>query len=75
MGKARKRDTQSLRYWNFNKKNYLLFGIGIVIIIIGNILMITGETDSYQSVKLAPVILLIGYAVIIPLSILCQFKK
>ena len=75
MGKATKRETRNFHYWNFNKTNYLFFAIGILTIIVGYIVMITGETDSYQSVKLAPIILLIGYVVIIPLSILCKFGK
>ena len=55
--------------WPFNKKNYLLFGIGILVIILGYIIMAIGEVNSFQSVKLAPVLLVIGYLVIIPLSI------
>ena len=75
MGKADKIGNQNFNYWNFNKINYLIFGIGILTIIAGYILMITGDTNSYQSVNLAPVILLIGYIVIIPLAILCKFEK
>ena len=55
--------------WPFNKKNYLLFGIGILVIILGYIIMAIGEVNSFQSVKLAPILLVIGYLVIIPLSI------
>jgi len=55
--------------WNFSQTNYLLFGIGILVIVIGYVVMITGETTSFQSVKLAPFILVIGYCVIVPLAI------
>ena len=55
--------------WPFKKINYLLFGIGILVIILGYIIMGFGEVDSFQSIKLAPIILLIGYIIIIPLSI------
>ena len=51
----------------------ILIGIGILVIILGYVLMVTGEVDSFQSIKLAPVVLLIGYMVIIPLSIF--YKK
>ena len=37
--------------------------------------MSTGETDSFLSTKLSPIILVLGYCVIIPLSILIKFKK
>ena len=60
--------------WSFNKINYQIFGIGLAIIIFGYIMMATGETDSYQSTKIAPLILTLGYCVIIPLSILYKKK-
>ena len=59
--------------WPLNKYNYILFGIGFLTICIGYILMITGEVDSFQSTRLSSIILLIGYLVIIPLSIF--YKK
>ena len=36
--------------------------------------MATGETESYQSVKLAPIILILGYCVLIPAAILIKPK-
>ena len=59
--------------WPFNKFNYLIFGIGVLTISIGYILMSTGEVDSFQSIRLSPFFLFIGYVVLIPLSIF--FKK
>ena len=56
--------------WPFNKFNYLIFGIGLLTIVFGYILMATGETTSIQSVKIAPVVLVIGYCIIIPIAIL-----
>ncbi len=55
--------------WPFSKKNYMLFLIGIATIILGYILMYTGETSSYQSIVIAPIVLVIGYCIIIPISI------
>tara|TARA_Y100000817_G_C16628690_1_gene442908 strand:- start:45 stop:272 length:228 start_codon:yes stop_codon:yes gene_type:complete len=75
MSKVRKKDTQELLYWDFNKINYIIFAVGILVIVSGYVLMASGETDSFQSTKLAPIVLTIGYIVIIPCSILCKFKK
>ena len=75
MGKVQKQDNQKSHHWDFNMFNYVVFGVGILIIIFGYILMMNGETDSFQSTKLAPFILTIGYIVIIPCAILCKFKK
>ena len=61
--------------WDLDNKNYKLFAIGILIIIFGYYLMISGETISFQSTKLSPIILVIGYCIIIPFSIFYKFKK
>tara|TARA_Y100000590_G_scaffold75973_1_gene84005 strand:- start:49 stop:261 length:213 start_codon:yes stop_codon:yes gene_type:complete len=56
--------------WPFGKKNYILFTVSLLTIIFGYFLMWSGEVNSFQSVKVAPKILTIGYLVLIPLSIL-----
>ena len=61
--------------WSFGKINYQLFGIGLFIIIMGYIFMATGETESIQSVKVAPLILILGYCVFIPAAILVKPKE
>ena len=58
--------------WSFGKINYLLFGIGLCVIMLGYIIMATGETESLQSVKIAPLILIVGYCIIIPAAILIK---
>ena len=60
--------------WTFTYINYLLFLIGVITIITGYIIMYTGETESFQSVRLSPIILVIGYCVIIPISILYKSR-
>ena len=73
--KQRNTDNKTLFHsWSFGKINYQLFGIGLLVIAIGYIIMATGETDSYQSVKLAPLILILGYCVLIPAAILIKPK-
>ena len=73
MGNANSHNKNVFHSWSFGKKNYQLFGIGLGTIILGYIIMAMGETESVQSTKIAPIILTIGYCVIIPLSIL--YKK
>jgi len=60
---------KSLNDWPFNKYNYFIFLIGLLLIFIGYLLMYTGATESFQSVKLAPVILVVGYLIVLPISI------
>ena len=58
--------------WPFGKKNYLLFLVGVLIIVLGYIIMYLGSTYSFQSIVLAPIILVVGYCVIIPASIMIK---
>jgi len=60
--------------WSFGKINYQLFGIGLFVIILGYIAMASGETESIQSVKIAPLILIVGYCILIPAAILVKPK-
>ena len=61
--------------WSFGKINYHIFGIGLLTIIFGYIVMATGETESIQSIKIAPLILIVGYCVFIPAAILVKPKN
>ena len=56
--------------WSFNKTNYLLLFSGILFIILGYFIMANGEVYSFQSLTLAPVILFIGYIVLIPSALI-----
>ena len=56
--------------WPYKRKNYVLFGIGVFVIILGYLIMYLGEVNSFQSLTLSPIILLIGYLIIIPYALL-----
>ncbi len=53
--------------WPFGRKNYLLFLIGVMTIVSGYVLMyLTAD------IVWAPVMLVVGYCVIIPISIMIK---
>jgi hypothetical protein len=56
--------------WPYKRKNYLLFGVGVFVIIVGYLVMYFGEVDSFQSLVISPLLLLAGYLVIIPMALL-----
>ncbi|MBT3228924.1 MAG: DUF3098 domain-containing protein [Candidatus Marinimicrobia bacterium] len=58
----------------FTRINYFLFIAGLIVIILGYVLMGTGELNSVQALSVSPVVLLIGYLVIIPVAILYRKK-
>jgi len=53
----------------------MLFAIGLVIIGLGYLIIANNVVDSYASTKAGPLILFIGYCVIIPVSIIYKSKK
>ena len=57
-----------------SKKNLILIGIGILLLVIGFICLATGPADNLVSLSVAPIILTIAYVVIIPLGILFSGK-
>ena len=61
--------------WSYDKENYILFGAGIITIILGFIIMAAGDTYSFQSLSLAPILLFIGYIILIPIALLYKKKK
>ena len=67
-------NSKNFKSWNFSSMNYLLFIFGIIIISLGYVIMATGEVNSSQSLSIAPVLLFIGYIVLIPLSLIIDHK-
>ncbi|MEE9572183.1 MAG: DUF3098 domain-containing protein [Candidatus Neomarinimicrobiota bacterium] len=61
--------------WAFKKINYLIFLVGLLLIISGYIIMAMGEVDSFQSITLAPILLFFGYVVAIPIALIYRPKK
>ena len=61
--------------WSYDKENYIIFGTGIITIILGYIIMATGDTYSFQSLSVAPTLLFIGYLILIPIALLYQKEK
>ncbi|MBC8183585.1 DUF3098 domain-containing protein [candidate division KSB1 bacterium] len=54
----------------FSRENYIIFMIGILVIVLGYIFMAQGPADSFWSLTLAPILLVLSYCIIIPISIL-----
>jgi hypothetical protein len=52
--------------WPYGKKNYIMFAIAILVIVIGYI------TLSQGSITWAPILLVIGYCVLIPIALLLR---
>ena len=54
----------------FTRKNILIFLIGLATILLGYVLLRIPPADGVASLTLAPLLLVIGYCVVIPAAIL-----
>ncbi len=59
----------------FTKENYYLLLIGVGVIILGYILMEIGGAYDALALVVSPIILVIGYCVIIPFAIFYKKKE
>jgi uncharacterized ion transporter superfamily protein YfcC len=55
---------------NLTNKNYMIIGLGILIIIIGYFFMSANSVDGFLPTIVAPILLITGYGVIVPFGIL-----
>ncbi len=55
------------------RENFMIMGVGLLVIIMGYVALAKGPIEGFLPLVLAPILLVLGYCVIIPLGIL--FKK
>lgn len=60
-------------YWS--KDNYLLLLLGFALLIIGYYFMSLGKWNSFPSLVISPIILVIAYAIVFPVAILYHKKE
>ena len=74
--RARRRDRQQERRpWEsrelpYTKRNVQFFAAGIVVILLGYLFLAQPPVDGFYSLTLAPILLVIGYCVLVPIALL-----
>lgn len=69
--KSKKGKKDEHLHLSLNTMNYSIIGVGIVLIIIGYFIMASDRTvDGFMATVLSPILLVIGYCVIIPIGVL-----
>ncbi len=58
----------------FERINYIIFGIGLLFIVVGYIALSGNSVDGFVPLTIAPLLLVIGYCVIIPVAIMYRKK-
>ena len=72
MGNIKRKEAK--RSLPFGKRNYIWLAAGLIVIVLGYISLAQGPVNSFWSLTLAPILLVIGYCVLIPLGILLRNK-
>lgn len=52
------------------RENYRILGVGVLVIIAGYLAMMQGSVEGFLPLVAAPILLVVGYCVIIPFGIL-----
>jgi len=71
--KKLKKDSPFKNYWG--STNYILLGVGVFILVIGFYFMTFGPWDNPISLSISPIVLLLAYLIVFPISILYKKKK
>ena len=71
MSETKKKNNQSSSefQWPFGTKNYIVFAISIIVIVVGYILLGQG------SITMAPILLVVGYCILIPMALIIRDNK
>ncbi len=59
----------------FERINYLIIGAGLVLLILGYIALSGNTVEGFVPLTLAPLLLIIGYCVVIPIGIMYRKKE
>ena len=71
----RLKSEQSHLHFAMTAKNYSIIGLGIIVIIVGYFLMNANSVDGFMPTVVAPILLVVGYCLIIPVGILYNDKS
>jgi len=58
----------------FTRKNYIAFGVGLALLLLGYILLAQPPADGFLSRTLSPILLVLSYCVVFPYAIMARQK-
>lgn len=73
--KSKKTKHAETFHLSLTNRNYAIIGTGILLIIIGYFFMAENSVDGFLPTVIAPILLVLGYIVIVPFGILFKDKS
>ena len=73
--KSKKAKAADVLHISLTNRNYMIIGLGILLIIIGYVFMAENSVDGFLPTVVAPVLLVLGYIVVVPIGILYKDKS
>ncbi len=57
------------------RENYIILGLGLLLIVLGYIAISGDQVEGFFPLTLAPILLVLGYCVVIPVGIMYRKKE
>jgi hypothetical protein len=73
--KDQKRRLQKPEQMPLGRENFMILGTGLGVILAGYLAMLTGGVEGFLPLVVSPILLILGYCVIIPLGILYRKRE
>ena len=75
--KSKKTSSRQKKEFSFplKRENFTIIGAGILLLLIGYVLMSQNSVDGFMPTVVAPILLVLGYCVVIPYGILKKEKS
>jgi hypothetical protein len=73
--KDQKRRLQKTEQMPLGRENFMILGTGLGVILAGYLAMLTGGVEGFLPLVVSPILLILGYCVIIPLGILYRKRE
>ena len=70
----RRRTTREV-HLPLGRENFIILGIGLAVIVLGYLAMVGAPVEGFLPLVLAPILLVLGYCIIIPLGIMYRKNR
>ena len=57
------------------RENFIIMGVGLIVIVLGYLALSENKVEGFMPLVVAPILLILGYCVIIPVGIMYRKKE